>query len=104
MPYKFETTFLIRPEDDKRRKLSEEQKDEIREKYSMGLYSQRGLAKEYIVSKRLIHYTIHPDKLKKDAANHDSKKYYDKDKHREYMRTYRANKKKLNIEGKLIKK
>lgn len=43
---------------DKRRKLTEEQKEEIKEKYNTGLYSYRVLAKEYGVSKRTINNTI----------------------------------------------
>ena len=45
---------------DKRRKLTEEQKEEIKEKYNTGLYSYRTLAKEYGVSKRTINNTINP--------------------------------------------
>ena len=45
---------------DKRRKLTEEQKKDIRHKYGTGLYSYRALAEEYKVSKRTINNIINP--------------------------------------------
>ena len=53
MPYKTEKLKLP-PELDRRRKLNDEQKDEIKHKYSTGFYSLNGLAKEYGVSKKTI--------------------------------------------------
>lgn len=61
MPYKSERIPLSR-EQDRRIKLTEEQRDEIRHKYSTGLYSQRKLAAEYGVSRRLITFILDPDK------------------------------------------
>lgn len=49
MPYKSERIKLSR-EQDRRVKLSDEQKDEIRHKYELGIFSQRALARE---SKRI---------------------------------------------------
>ena len=46
MPYKSEKIKLPK-EHDRRIKLTDEQREEIREKYSTGLYSQRALAREY---------------------------------------------------------
>ena len=46
MPYKSEKIKLSRSHD-RRSKLTDEQREEIREKYSTGLYSQRALAREY---------------------------------------------------------
>ena len=51
MPYKSEKQKLP-PELDRRRKLNDEHKDEIKHKYGTGLYSLNGLAKEYNVSKK----------------------------------------------------
>ncbi len=46
MPYKFEYENMKMKEEDKRnRKLTDEQRQEIRELYATGKYSQRGLAK-----------------------------------------------------------
>jgi len=104
MPYKFEKEKLkLNLIDDKRRKLTDEQKEEITKKYATGLYSQRQLAKEYCVSRRLITFIIDPIKLEKSKENHLSKKYYNKDKHREYMQRHRQHKKELYEKGKLIK-
>ena len=64
MPYKSEKIKLP-PEYDRRRKLSTEQKDEIRHKYSTGLYSLNSLAREYNVSKKLILLTVNPESKRK---------------------------------------
>ena len=53
MPYKHKEK-LIPLEHDRRVKLNDTQRQEIRELYSSGSYSQRGLAKLYGVSRRLI--------------------------------------------------
>ena len=53
MPYKAEKMKLP-PELDRRRKLSDEQKDEIKHKYGTGLYSLSQLAKEYGVCKKTV--------------------------------------------------
>ncbi len=66
MPYISESIKLSR-EQDRRIKLSDEQRDEIRHKYSTGLYSQRQLAAEYNVSRRLITFILDPEKLKRNA-------------------------------------
>ena len=65
MPYKAEKIKLP-PELDRRRKLTDEQKDEIRHKYSTGLYSLMKLAKEYGVSKKLILITVNPESKRKN--------------------------------------
>ena len=61
MPYKSEKIKLSR-EQDRRVKLSNEQKEEIRHKYELGIYSQRALAREYGVSRRLISFILFPEK------------------------------------------
>jgi hypothetical protein len=45
--------------------LTDEQREEIKEKYSTGLYSQRALAREYKVSRRLISFIIDDEKYQK---------------------------------------
>ena len=45
---------------DRRRKLTNEQKEEIKIKYSTGFYSYRTLAEEYKVSKKCIGIIINP--------------------------------------------
>ena len=59
MPSKSETIRLP-PEYDRRRRLTDEQKDEIKHKYSTGLYSLNNLAKEYSVSKKTVLLIVNP--------------------------------------------
>lgn len=61
MPYKSEKIKLSR-EQDRRVKLSEEQKEEIKRKFASGIYSQRALSREYNVSRRLISFILFPEK------------------------------------------
>ncbi len=65
MPYKAEKMKLP-PELDRRRKLNDEQKEEIKHKYASGLYSYNQLAKEYGVSKKLILITVNPESKRKN--------------------------------------
>ena len=65
MPYKTEKIKLPQ-ELDRRRKLSDEQKDEIRHKYSTGLYSLNGLAREYGVTKKTILIIVNPESKRKN--------------------------------------
>ena len=65
MPYKSEKIKLSK-EQDRRIKLTDNQRDEIRHKYSTGLYSQRQLAREYNVSRRLITFIIDPKKSERN--------------------------------------
>lgn len=65
MPYKAEKKRLP-PELDRRRKLSDEQKDEIKHKYSTGFYSLNGLAKEYNVSKKTVLLIVNPESKRKN--------------------------------------
>lgn len=53
MPYKSEK-IRLNEKQDRRKRLIEEQRKEIRELYSTGLYSLNGLAKRFNVSKKTI--------------------------------------------------
>mgnify|MGYP001945381854 FL=1 len=106
MPYKFETERKRIPkEKDRRIKLTDEQREEIRKLYATGLYSQRKLAKKFGVSRRTIVFTIYPERLEENKKRRQecggSKIYYDKDKHREYMRRHRQYKRQLAEKGEL---
>ncbi len=60
MPYKSEKIKL--PESlDRRRKLSNEQKEKIKHKYATGSYSLQKLANEYMVSKKTILLIVNPE-------------------------------------------
>lgn len=105
MPYKFEKTPINNPQNDKRVKLTDENRENIREEYASGLISQNGLAKKYGVSKRLIQFTLNPDKQeiakKQFAERQKDGRYYDKEKHKGYMKDHREHKKDLYNKGML---
>lgn len=92
MPYKAEKKKLP-PELDRRRKLSDSQRDEIRHKYSTGLYSLNGLAKEYNVSKKTVLLIVNPEsKRKNDERIKDHWRDYvpSKEERNAIMREHRA--------------
>lgn len=103
MPY---TSDKIRLscEQDRRRKLTDDQKNEIRRRYSAGLGSLRTLAKEYSVAKSTIHYIVQPERA-------DKMKAYRKEHWRDYrpdnaewariMREHRRYKRQLYLAGEL---
>lgn len=105
MPYKCESLKI--PTALKRSaKLTQGQKDEIRYRYlKIGDISQRELAREYGVSRRLIVFCIYPTRAKINyqarVTRGGSKIYYDKDMHRAAMKKHRTYKHKLYREGKL---
>lgn len=108
MPYKSEKTPINNPKLDKRVKLTDEDREKIREEYASGLISQRGLAKKYGVSRRLIQFTLDPEKQevakKQFAERQKDGRYYSKDKHKRYMKNHRDHKKELWNNGLLEKK
>lgn len=106
MPYKHESEHIkLVGLQDRRRKLTDEQKEEIREKREQGR-SLMSLAKEYNVSKALILCIVNPD----SKARHDK---YIKDHWREFRqsqeyctratRETRRYKQELMTSGKLTK-
>jgi hypothetical protein len=105
MPYKAEKAGHIKPADDKRVKLTDEQREKIRELYQLPDWSQRRLAGEYGVSRRLIQFIVDPEKDKRQkelfAERRKDGRYYNKDRHTEAIREHRHHKHKLYKEGKL---
>lgn len=109
MPYKFEYNHLVvKKEDDRRIKLTEDDKEEIRKIYSQGLISQRKLAEMFNVSRRSIQFVLDPEKLKRNNEQRIERakdgRYYQKENQKKYMREYRRQKKKLCDAGKLVEK
>ena len=107
MPYKFEYKHLRKSKkDDKRIKLTEEDKEEIRKIYKEGILSQRNLAEMFNVSRRSIQFILSPEKLEQNYKQRLQRgkdgRYYDKEKQKEYMRKYRHEKKALYDKGKLV--
>ena len=105
MPYKAEKIKLSR-EQDRRVKLSDEEREEIREKYATGCYSQRGLAAEYHVSRRLISFILDDEKAKRaaeqlKARRADGRYKPSKEKWAETIRNHRQYKQRLYVSGQL---
>lgn len=105
MPYISEKLKL--PEEyDRRRKLTEEQKREIADKYETGFYSLKSLAKEYSVSKKTILLIVNPEsKRKNDQRIKDHWKDYQrpKDERNQTIREHRRYKQCLYLDGKIKK-
>lgn len=108
MPLKYDKMSIRDKKHDRRVKLSDEDRKEIREKYAKGDTSHNKLAMEYGVSKRLIQFVLNPEKQevakRQFAERQKDGRYYDKDKHREYIREHREYKKELFEKGLLTEK
>jgi len=80
---------------DRRVKLTPEQKLEIL--LLKGKYTQQELADRFGVSRRTISFIHNPESLEKNLQRRKerggNKRYYNKEKHREYMAKYRKRKK-----------
>lgn len=96
--------ITVGSEFDRRRKLTDEQRDEIRHKYATGDYSYNSLAKEYNVSKKLVMLIVNPEsKRKNDERIKAHWKDYigTKEERTKVAREHRAYKKQLLDEGKI---
>ena len=95
MPFKTDKISINCPFLDKRTKLLPCQKEMVVHYHQQG-FSQRKLAAMFNVSRRLIQFLTDPDKqLKNLEARRDrggSMAYYDKKKHRDYVKKHRRNK------------
>jgi len=104
MPYKIDTDKKLIPKELKRNtKITDKQRDEIREIYASGSSSHRKLAAEYGVEKSTIAFILNPDKyeLSKQRAKENRHKYYLKEKQAAYMKRTRDYRVELNKENKL---
>ena len=98
MPYKFETQKKkIERKDDRRIKLTEEERKEIKKLY--GRISQRKLALMYKVSRRLIIFIGCPEKYEQNKAlykeRRKDKRYYKKARNTKAIKKCRQHKKML---------
>lgn len=100
MPFVFEKK-LIPPSLDRRRKLSDAQKAEIESRYKAGGVSQRQLAAEYGVSRKLISLIVDPDAMERNRQyiKEHWRDHYDTRKNTLVRREFRANKKELDARG-----
>lgn len=78
MPYKSEK-IKLKETQDRRKKLTEKQREEIRELYGTGLYSLNALAKQFNVSKKTILLIVNSDSAERA-------KQYRKDHWKEWQR------------------
>lgn len=103
MPYKSEKYAINNEKLDRRVKLTEQDKEHIVEEYATGLISVNGLARKYGVSKRLIQFTLFPERREKAKQLYEERRkdgrYYDKEKHKESVKKHRRYKKKLYDSG-----
>jgi len=103
MPYKSEKIKLSR-EQDRRIKLTETQREEIKKEYSTGLIGQRPLAKKYGVSRGLIQIIVNDEiaEKKKQYSKDSWKKYQlSKEERNKVSREYRRYKQNLYNKGEL---
>lgn len=103
MPYKSEKIKLSGLQD-RRKRLTDEQKKEIISLYALGLYSLNTLAKKFNVSKKTILIIVNPEsKAKNDKRIKEHWQDYKPDNatRAEIMREHRQYKHKLHTEGKL---
>lgn len=103
MPYKSEKVAINNEKLDKRVKLSAEDKENIVKEYESGLISINKLAIKYNVSKRLIQFTLFPERREKARELYKERRkdgrYYDKEKHKESVKKHRKYKKELFEKG-----
>lgn len=108
MPYKSSKIKLSKSQD-RRIKLTDEQREEIKHKYATGLYSQRALAREYKVSRRLITFIIDDTKYQRCKEQLKERRAVgrykpDKEEWAKTMREHRHYKQKLYLNGELTEK
>ena len=103
MPYKSEKIKLPK-ELDRRIKLTDEQRKEIRDLYGTGCYSLNGLAKQFNVSKKTILLIVNEEsalKAKQYRKEHWREFQGTKEEHREAIKKTRKYKQSLMLDGKL---
>lgn len=103
MPYKSEKIKLA-PCQDRRRKLTEEQKDEIRRIYKTGVCGTRPLAKQFGVSRSLIQIIVNPvraESIKQRRKEHWRDYRPSKEEWAATVREHRHYKQELYLKGEL---
>ena len=103
MPYKIEK-IKLKELQDRRRRLTDKQREEIKELYASGLYSLNDLAKKFNVSKKTILLIVNKDsaeKAKQYRKEHWKEWHRTGKEHSEAIKKTRRYKHKLYTEGKL---
>lgn len=102
MPYAHDTQHLrLAPEQDRRRKLSDEQKEEIRQLYAAGAGSMKALADRYHVSRSTVQLIINPDSAQrvKEYTRDHWREYHDRERSTRAVRETRRYKQRLYLAG-----
>lgn len=103
MPYKSEK-IKLKGLQDRRKKLTDEQREEVKELYGTGFYSLNDLAKKYGVSKKTILLIVNEDsaeKAKQYRKEHWREWQGTKEEHREAIKKTRKYKHSLMLKGEL---
>lgn len=103
MPYKSEKIKLNGLQD-RRKKLTDEQREEIKDLYGTGCYSLNDLAKKFCVSKKTILLIVNKDseeKAKQYRKEHWKEWKSTKEEHREAIKKTRRYKQSLMLKGEL---
>lgn len=105
MPYLSEKIKIQKTEFDRRIKLTDDDKELIKWLSEEEKISQRKLAIQFNVSRRLIQFVLNPQKLidnkKKRAERGGWKQYYNKEANTEVQKEHRNYKQKLYVENKI---
>lgn len=103
MPYKSEK-IKLKGLQDRRKKLTDEQREEIKKLYGTGCYSLNGLAKRFEVSKKTILLIVNSDSAEK-AKQYRKDNWREwkgtKEEHREAIKKTRKYKHELYTKGEL---
>ena len=103
MPYKSEKLKLSETQD-RRRRLTDEQKEEIKRIYKSGICGQRPLAKQFGVSRSLIQIIVNPniaERKKQRIKDHWRDYRPTKEEWAETMKEHRHYKQELYLKGEL---
>lgn len=104
MPYKSEK-IKLKETQDRRKKLTTEQRKEIKELYSTGCYSLNDLAKRFNVSKKTILLIVNKDseeKARQYRKEHWKEWQRKGEEHAEAIRNTRKYKQSLYLKGELV--
>jgi transposase len=104
MPYKSEKIIIAHSKYDRRIKLTKKDKARVVYLYDKGV-AIREITRRFNVSRRLIQYIIFPERHARNLQQREERGgsafYYDKDKHKEYMKGHRRYKQKLYVSKKI---
>lgn len=102
MPYRSEKIRIAGTKNDRRVKLTDQDKADILELTGMSI---RGIARMYGVDKRLIQFILYPERKAKNLLDRKNRggsmAYYDKEKQKEYMKKHRHYKHELYKKGEI---